>query len=264
MSPTLAISIRTLDAFRQFHRVCPRFSIQAQCKSLCHLHHVSQLYVIGSLLLNVSQVPYSSYLCTQFSIAFDIYLEVIHCVEERIRTILKRDSQEWRLQNECPACFYRLDSEPPLTLDWLISIDGNNSLKRWDTTVYGTIPREDSRGPRSTYWLSAEDVDKFKDEVKARKVGQFVLFSLVYDAAGLQTASNVDADVDVHHDDWDTESDDDNELSTTFNCIDRWRNARSDVRKKSFSVFKESGIFVATCRHRFVLLACDMIKSGEL
>ena len=42
VSPTLAISIRTLDTFRQFHRVCPRFSIQAQCKSLCHLHHVSQ------------------------------------------------------------------------------------------------------------------------------------------------------------------------------------------------------------------------------
>ena len=40
--PTVAISIRTLAAFRQSHRVCPRFSIQAQCKALCHLHHVSQ------------------------------------------------------------------------------------------------------------------------------------------------------------------------------------------------------------------------------
>jgi hypothetical protein len=31
-----------------------------------------------------------------------------------------------------------------------------------------------------------------------------------------------------------------------------------------FSVFDESGIFIAVCRHRFVLLACDMVKSGEL
>ncbi|KAI6161794.1 hypothetical protein EDD17DRAFT_1437032, partial [Pisolithus thermaeus] len=31
--------------------------------------------------------------------------------------------------------------------------------------------------------------------------------------------------------------------------------------KKSFDVFKESGIFIATCCHHFVLLACDMIKS---
>jgi hypothetical protein len=49
-----------------------------------------------------------------------------------------------------------------------------------------------------------------------------------------------------------------------FNCVDCWCNARADVRKKSFAVFAESGIFVATYRHRFVLLACDMIKSGEL
>jgi len=107
----------------------------------------------------------------QFSIAFDIYLEIVHCVEQHIRAVLKSDSQKWQLENECPACFYRLDLEPLLTLDWLISIDGNNSLKQWDTMVYGTMPREDSRGPQSTYWLSMEDVEKFKDEVKARKVG---------------------------------------------------------------------------------------------
>ncbi|KAG1902769.1 uncharacterized protein F5891DRAFT_948139 [Suillus fuscotomentosus] len=34
--------------------------------------------------------------------------------------------------------------------------------------------------------------------------------------------------------------------------------------KKMFSVFDESGIFIAVCRHRFVILACDMIWSGEL
>jgi hypothetical protein len=34
--------------------------------------------------------------------------------------------------------------------------------------------------------------------------------------------------------------------------------------KKMFSVFHESGIFLATCRHCFVLLACGMIKSEEL
>ncbi|KAG1800235.1 uncharacterized protein HD556DRAFT_1207086, partial [Suillus plorans] len=34
--------------------------------------------------------------------------------------------------------------------------------------------------------------------------------------------------------------------------------------KKMFSVFDESGIFIAACRHRFVLLACDMIQSREL
>jgi len=53
-------------------------------------------------------------------------------------------------------------------------------------------------------------------------------------------------------------------VSDKFNCVDWWRNAKADVRKKTFAVFEESGIFLATCRHHFVLLACDMIKSGEL
>jgi hypothetical protein len=38
--PTVAISLRTLACFRQAHRACPRFSIQAQCKMLCHMHNV--------------------------------------------------------------------------------------------------------------------------------------------------------------------------------------------------------------------------------
>jgi Kyakuja-Dileera-Zisupton transposase len=31
-----------------------------------------------------------------------------------------------------------------------------------------------------------------------------------------------------------------------------------------FALFQESGIFIASCCHRLVLLACDMIRSGEL
>ena len=41
--PSITISIRTLATFRQQHRMCPRFSIQAQAKTLCHLHQVSLL-----------------------------------------------------------------------------------------------------------------------------------------------------------------------------------------------------------------------------
>ena len=77
------------------------------------------------------------------------------------------DSQEWQLQNECPACFYYLEDEPPLMFHWLVLIDDNNSLKQWDTMVYSTAPHEDSWIACSIYWLSEEDVDKFKDEVKS-------------------------------------------------------------------------------------------------
>ena len=31
-----------------------------------------------------------------------------------------------------------------------------------------------------------------------------------------------------------------------------------------FELFDESGLFVTVCHHQFVLLVCDMVKSGEL
>lgn len=44
LHPTIAISILTLAEYRQTHRVCPRFSIQAQVRKLCHLHNVSEYF----------------------------------------------------------------------------------------------------------------------------------------------------------------------------------------------------------------------------
>jgi hypothetical protein len=38
--PTIAISIRTLEDHLQTHRVCPRLSIQATVRKLCHVHNV--------------------------------------------------------------------------------------------------------------------------------------------------------------------------------------------------------------------------------
>ena len=83
---------------------------------------------------------------------------------------LNHNTQEWRLRNECPACFYCLEDELKLSFDWLVSIDGNNSLKQWDTTLYGAVPQIDHHTPRSMYWLSNEEVNKFKYEVTAQQV----------------------------------------------------------------------------------------------
>ena len=38
--PTLAIAIEVLEIYRQFRRVCPRFSLDALGRALCHIHHV--------------------------------------------------------------------------------------------------------------------------------------------------------------------------------------------------------------------------------
>ncbi|KAI6016430.1 hypothetical protein PISMIDRAFT_119470, partial [Pisolithus microcarpus 441] len=37
-----------------------------------------------------------------------------------------------------------------------------------------------------------------------------------------------------------------------------------EQHKKMFAISDQSGIFIVCCQHRFVLLGCDMVKSGEL
>ncbi|KAI5999191.1 hypothetical protein EDD15DRAFT_2386482 [Pisolithus albus] len=204
--PSVAISIRTLAVFHQQHRTCPRFGIQAQAKALCHLHHV----------------PYCPNLAMQLSNAFDAYLDIL---DRRLQHELGRDGPNWWLQNECPACFYKLQNEPELDFSWLVSIDGNNSLKRWNPTVYGAVPREDSRLPRSDLWLPTDKVDKFAGNVHDARVES----------------------VDEPSEEW---IDEDSSVP--------------EQRKKMFAIFDQSGIFISCCRHRFVLLGCDMVKSGEL
>ncbi|KAJ7795486.1 hypothetical protein B0H14DRAFT_2620904 [Mycena olivaceomarginata] len=47
-------------------------------------------------------------------------------------------------------------------------------------------------------------------------------------------------------------------------CADRWKNMVSDVASKMWGIFDETGVFLALCRHGFVLVIADMIRSGEL
>jgi hypothetical protein len=82
---------------------------------------------------------------------------------------------------------------------------------------------------------------------------------IYYETNFLKPATQTIVDADAS-DDWEDIED----QTSSLPCIDRWRNAGPEERKKMFALFEESGIFIASCRHRLVLLACDMIKSGEL
>ena len=73
-----------------------------------------------------------------------------------------------RLRRSCPPCFYQLHDEPELEFSCLVSIDGNNSLKRLGTSVRGVDDRVNTRSITSDRWVSMEDVDRFKDEVQSR------------------------------------------------------------------------------------------------
>ncbi|KAG1727456.1 uncharacterized protein EDB91DRAFT_1239525 [Suillus paluster] len=223
----IAISLHTLAAYRQAHRTYPQFTIQAQCKTLCHLH----------------DMLYHPYLCSQFSAAYDTFLDIVYHVDVLLKQALKHDTPNWRLLNVCPACTYKLVDESPLQFAWFATIDGNNSLKRWASSSPNSVPRDDSHRLRSDYWISREAVDKFKDEVRSR--------------TALDKNDKVDNWEDVR---------DGKEApgKAVFHCTAHWCNAGPEQHKKMFSVFDESGIFITACHHCFVLVACNMIHSGEL
>lgn len=70
-----------------------------------------------------------------------------------------------RLARRCPLCFYKLQDEPDLGFSALVSIDGNNSLKRIGAKVRHREDLFDSRAINSDRWIMAEEVDRFKNEV---------------------------------------------------------------------------------------------------
>ncbi|KAM6494952.1 hypothetical protein JOM56_009575 [Amanita muscaria] len=196
LEPSLAISIQMLEAYRSPTR-------HAQCKTLCHMYNI----------------PYRPTLRTQFSIAFDAYLQILRHINRKIDLALEFDTPASRICRSCPACFYKLQGEPDLEFSVLFCMDGNNSLKRLGSIIRNCNPRLDSRTLDSDQWIPAEEVDAFKDEVRWKQKANEELEG-------------------PDKDDWE---DIPNSEPGPLNCI-----------------------FIACCRHKMVLAACDMIKSGEL
>lgn len=116
------------------------------------------------------QVPFRRTLVDQFSIAFDVYLDILHGVDILINGALQRNTPNWRMLNVCPPCLYHLEDEVQLKPALLATMDGNQSLKLVDNMYRFGIDQEDSRTARTDIWLSPEEVDRFKDEARSTKV----------------------------------------------------------------------------------------------
>ncbi|KAJ7143092.1 hypothetical protein C8R43DRAFT_954234 [Mycena crocata] len=204
--PNVAIKIRVLEAYRVMH------------------------------------CAYKPYLCQQFSIAYDVYLDIRRRVDGRVMKVLGRDSS-WRLKHACPACMYKLEGEDKLIFDILTTMDGNDSLKRvlrrekcsmegcetGEPTLGQSKERVDNCDAGDGYYLSREKVERW---AKTR------LAAMLPMQAGNSAEDNP--------------------------CADRWKNMVNDVTSKMWGIFDETGIFLALCRHGFVLVLADMIRSGEL
>ncbi|RDX39811.1 hypothetical protein OH76DRAFT_1424081, partial [Lentinus brumalis] len=210
VNPSVAISFQVFETYRQYHRVCPRLSVQAHVRALCHLH----------------RVPYWKSLVEQFSNTYDVYLSILHGIDTRVRTVLKQDTPDW------------------------LTMDGNQSLKLVDSAFRNGTALLDSRCARTDFWLTPEQVDHFKDEVGQAKK-----------AAAEQGNAGPAGDVDVEGVAGEDVSSPEEAASI---CVERWKNAGPEARKKMFALFAVSGVFVCLCRHGHILIMCDMIRSGEL
>ncbi|KAJ7663557.1 hypothetical protein B0H14DRAFT_2171035, partial [Mycena olivaceomarginata] len=218
-SPTVAINIRVVEAYRVIYVRCPHLAVQAFVKSLCDIH----------------RVPYHPYLCQQFSIAYNLYLDLRCHTEEHM---MKALGPGRRLKHACPVCTYKLEGEDTMIFEMLVTMDGNNSLKcvlrcekvtsEMGEPVLGkSQERVDNRDAGDGYYLQQERVERWvRDRVADR---------LPMEPTGEDNL-----------------------------CADRWKDMINNVTSKMWGIFDETGIFLALCRHGFVLVLVDMIKSREL
>lgn len=231
-SPGVGVAIRVLELYRNNSLRCPQLAIQPFVKGLCDLH----------------AIPFRPYLSKQFSVCFDVYLSIRQTVHERIHAAIGRDSLNWRRRHACPACTHRLQGEPKLKFDMLVTMDGNDSLKRilrrgaapvsgedGDEPVVGqSVERSDNREVGGDYYLPQETVDCWSKEVLAAH------------AAAQAVATDVLA-----------------EGQNDSGCDDRWKNMADHLTARMWGIFYETGIFLSLCRHGFALVIADMIQSGE-
>ena len=112
-----------------------------------------------------SQIPFHSYLQHQLMTAFDIYLEIRRQVDKKLNEHLGYNTPRARLIQQCPPCFFKLQGEPDLEFSVMVTMDGNNSLKRIGPSIRAHDDLCDSHSIDSDRWVSAEDVDCFKDEI---------------------------------------------------------------------------------------------------
>ena len=131
-------------------------------------------FVSLSKLLNylpLSQVPFHNHRSQQFSIALDIYLQILTFVAKLVQQALQCNQSDWQLKHGCPSCTYMLQDEPLMRFKILFTQDGNDSLKRVATKVMdGDL---DDAGSHATslptlectfhheQYLTHEFVDKF-------------------------------------------------------------------------------------------------------
>ncbi|KAJ7270354.1 hypothetical protein C8J57DRAFT_1065726, partial [Mycena rebaudengoi] len=81
-------------------------------------------------LADLHGLAFKPYRAQQFTICFDLYLEICQQVHLHVLKALGRDALDCRLKTGCVACTYKLEGEADLIFSMLVTMDGNDLLKR--------------------------------------------------------------------------------------------------------------------------------------
>ena len=161
--PTIVVTVHILELYRNASLRSPQLFINSFVKSLCDLYGT----------------PFCLYLFKQFSICFDVYLSIHNCIDRRIQVTLRHDNPGWRLCHASPCCTHKIIGEPELVFNILVTMDGNDSLKRvqhrkaapldpggGDEPVIGEPnERQDMRTAGTGYYISREEVNRWSREI---------------------------------------------------------------------------------------------------
>ncbi|KAI6103353.1 hypothetical protein EDD16DRAFT_1696251 [Pisolithus croceorrhizus] len=216
--PTAAVTIGALELFHIAQLRSPHFSVQAFVKTLCDLQGVI----------------FQRYLSHQFSIVFDLYLQIRGCMDSIVSRVLQWDSENWRLKHACAACTYKLTDKPELKFKLLYAMDGNDSLK----CVLQHLPDETA--------------DNYPPLLRDLPTGQILTSSCYLCHEYVDRFAMAGSEDPVSNEDLDPNP-----------CAGHWKNMDAAKTKKTWGVYDETGIFMAVCHHGTSLLIADMVQSGE-
>ncbi|KAG1729165.1 hypothetical protein EDB19DRAFT_1913537 [Suillus lakei] len=226
-SPTITISLSTLELYRCLRLRKPSLSIEAFAKVICDLYHW----------------PYRWRYCTALADTFDIYLTIHRNIDAQVSKVLGHDTENWRVLNACPPCMYKLKGEPELIYCCMIVFDGNNSLSCM--APLGGREVGNTCKFHSDYYLEPDYIDVYVSQSNAPSSDDENLDPTSHMPTGEDPGSS-------------------NTSQPTSACTDNWKAATADAKKKLWGIFEETGVFASACHHGLILWIADMIRSREL